>query len=116
MNRATRLSLIAVMLLASTALTAIAYQKMQPLPPPEESKIVYRELPPPKLIGPCPPKLTDLHSEDENGPCLPNAEKILAFQQLQLRAARLFPDKPDAIWKYVYEQIDKEPARYIYWN
>src|SRR5262245_31271583 len=110
MNRVTRLSLIAVMLLSTTALGTIAYQKLQP----EPQIVVYRELPPPppKIIGPCPPKWGDRHSEDRDGPCLPNAEKILAFQSLRLRAARLFPDKPEAIWKYIYEQIDKDPTRY----
>jgi len=107
------------MLLSTTALGTIAYQRMQPPSSPKEV-IVYREAPPPKIIGPCPPKLGDRHSEDRDGPCLPKAEKILAYQSLLLRAGRLFPDGPNdnsaARWKYVYEQIDKDPTHYVYWN
>jgi hypothetical protein len=55
MNRTTRLSLIAVMLLATTALGIIGYKAMYPdVPPPPPKEEPVKDHPPPQIVYPEP--------------------------------------------------------------
>jgi hypothetical protein len=63
MNRATRLSLIAVMLLATTALGIVGYNTMRPPAPPPEPKEEPRLPPPQPAVYPEAPKMNPVYLE-----------------------------------------------------
>lgn len=119
MNSTIRYALIGTMLLATTALAAIAYKAMQPEP---KEEVVFKPSPPsPPPPANCnytalPPSRQEVYLLNCTGLTGVHVTQLLAYRDLLARAERFYPTNAAEQWKLIYAELEKEPTRYVYWN